>query len=208
MATIETINHFIALNSHKTQHGLFKTIENCLQQNQTFYCKPPVPFYTTAICESLILQNLTTINWDICQIKVKRQKQTQWTHLQETNKWLFSAPHTEKIEVRCDQQLPVELLLHEFGIHQTDPYCQIITPDRILPYHTKPRNNEAHVYSNLQLRVPTVTKTKNIQNIITIQIVLYTIVAIFPLPTTSYVLLDIPQILYVYTNERIRSLDC
>ena len=60
-ATIETINHFIALNSHKSQHAFFKTIENCLQQNQIIHYKQPVPLYTTAICESQILQSINNL---------------------------------------------------------------------------------------------------------------------------------------------------
>ena len=70
-----------------------------------------------------------------------------------------------------------------------DPYCQIVTPVRILPYYSEPRNNEAPFYSNLQLRMPTVTKMENIQNnVINIQIVLYTFIVILLLLVTSYII--------------------
>ena len=108
------------------------------------------------------------------------------THLQETNEWIFSTLHTEKIEVRCDQQPPTELLLHEFGILQMDPYYQIITPDRILQYYTNPRTNEVYFNANLGLSVPATTQMENIQNnIINIHILLYTLVAILLLLVTS-----------------------
>ena len=188
-ATIETINHFIALNSNKTQHGLLKSTENCFHRDQTTYCKQPLQLYTTATCESQILQDSTTIDLEIFSIKAKPQKHTQWTHLQETNEWLFSTPHTENIEVRCNHQPSIELSIHEFGILQTDPYCQVITSDRILPYHTVPRTKKAHFKSNLQLRMPNSTRMENLQNKITnIQIVLYTFVAIFLLLAMSYII--------------------
>ena len=85
-----------------------------------------------------------------------------------------------------------ELSLHEFGILQTDPYCQIIIPDRILPYHTEPRTNEAHFKSSIQLRMPTTTQMEIIKsNITNITIVLYTFIIILLMVVILYALFRI-----------------
>lgn len=166
-ASINPEKNYIALSYDQKSYFLTEaeTLRNCEQAELEVICSIVNPIEDTALttsCEAKILLNQTR-DLTTCNFNLKNHLKTQWTYLQQSKEWLFSAPKPENIKIMCGNKISNSVTIEEIGVLRLNPGCRAQLTSTTLFTENQIKFGQSYIYhSDLHLNIteqfPQITK--------------------------------------------------
>ena len=120
---------YIAVSSDEQQYfsPTEEYLKTCRFHHNQLLGPATLPVYQAdrqPTCESTLLLNPASINWNSCTIKLTTQVKPYWQTLNTPTTWLYFMPENKKAQIYCKGKKSITRNITAIGIFKLQPGCQ------------------------------------------------------------------------------------